>query len=217
MPCVPTGIRRLATSFTGRWLGATSSAAQICELASAKISGMAFANRCSVLMTVSLDGVPFRQPLRTTQQQDPGSIGSSCSAPDLTLFGQCPNRLLDAAELTIRTQHLVDAKPHHGLLRADRLQAGDGKIDAIGVTFADQVPQDFRPREVDFDDPPRFPYKQPRLLRRGLPGVQDVAPEIIGVEKRQRRLKSRDDDTRLLFARKIWARRPPDRGSGHAF
>src|SRR5258708_19947130 len=170
MPCVPTGIRRLATSFTGRWLGATSSAAQICELASAKISGMAFANRCSVLMTVSLDGVPFRQPLRTTQQQDPRSIGSSLSAPDLTLFGQCPNRLLDAAELTIRTQHLVDAKPHHGLLRADRLQAGDGEIDAIGVTFADQGAPDLPRGGVDFDAPRRFPYNPPPLLPRPPPG-----------------------------------------------
>ena len=39
---------------------------------------------------------------------------------------------------------------------------------------------------------------------------------MIGVEKRQWRLKSRDDDSGLLLAGQVRARRPPDRGSRHA-
>src|ERR1035437_834771 len=137
--------------------------------------------------------------------------------PRRDLFAERLNSLLDAAEQMTRTQQLVDAKPRHCLLRTDRLKARDGKIAPIGVTPADKVTQDLRRGKVDLDNARRLQDDQPRLLRRGLQGVQDISPKMIGVEKRQRRLKSRDNDAGLSLAREIRARRPPDRGSGHTF
>src|SRR5450755_3108475 len=146
----------------------------------------------------------------------PRSAGRSLVARQ-TSFAERPNRFLDALELTIRTQQLVDAKPHHCFLSPDRLEAGDREIDAIGVTSANEVGQDLSSGKVDFDNACRLQDDQPRLLRRGLQRVQDVSPEMIGVEKRQWRLKSRDNDAGLSFAGKTGARRPPDRRSRHPF
>src|SRR5450432_2270233 len=146
----------------------------------------------------------------------PRSAGRSLVARR-TLFAKRPNRFLDALELTILTQQRVDAEPRHGFLSPDRLEAGDGEIDVIGVTFANEVGQDLSSRKVDFDNACRLQDDQPCLLRRGLQRVQDVSPEMVGVEKRQWRLKSRDNDAGLSFAGKIGARRPPDRRSMHPF
>src|SRR5437763_10534921 len=112
-------------------------------------------------------------------------------------------RFLDAAELTIRAQHLVDAKPRHGGLRADRLEAGDRKIYSERVTFANEVAQNLGRGKVDFDDARCLQHDQPHLLRRGLQRIQDLPAEMIGVEKGQWRLKSRDDDAGLPFTGKI--------------
>src|SRR5450432_1029237 len=145
----------------------------------------------------------------------PRSAGRSLVARR-TLFAKRPNRFLDALELTILTQQRVDAEPRHGFLSPDRLEAGDGEIDFIGVTFADEAGQDMSSRKVDFDNAWRLQEDQP-CLRRGLQRVQNVSPEMVGVEKRQWRLNSRDNDAGLSFAGKTGARRPPDRGSRHPF
>src|ERR1700716_2042357 len=99
----------------------------------------------------------------------------------------------------ILAQQLVDAKSRHRVLRADGLEASDGKIDAIGVTLANEVAQDLRRGKVDLDNTGCFQNHQPRLFWRRLQGIQNVAPEMIGVEERQRRLKSRDNDCGLAL------------------
>src|SRR5450631_2978268 len=126
-------------------------------------------------------------------------------------------RFLDALELMRRSEQIADAEPHHRVLGADRLEPGDGEFDLIGMTAANEVAQHLGCSKVDFDNPGGLQDDQPRRLRRGSQGIPDVAPEMIGVEKRQRRLKSRDNDTRFALASESRARRPPDRRARHPF
>src|ERR1700686_5831888 len=109
----------------------------------------------------------------------------------------------------IWTQQFVDAEPRYGGLGPNRFKPGDGKIDAVGMTFADQVAQDLRRGEIDLDNPGRLQHQQPRRLLPGLQGVEYVAPEMIGIEERQRCLESRDANAGFLLAGKIGADRTP--------
>src|SRR6516165_588262 len=134
-----------------------------------------------------------------------------------SLLAARPDRFLNTSELMVRAQQRVDAEPHQRVLRAQRFKPREHKIDPILTTVADDSPQNLGRSEIDLDDACRLEHQEPDLLRRGLDGRQHVAAEMIRIEKRQRRLESDDENAGLPFARKMRARRPPDRGSGHPF
>src|SRR5581483_8637435 len=119
-------------------------------------------------------------------------------------------------EQVIGAQQPIDAETGERFLRADRLQSRNGKVDAVGMTSADDVGQNKRGGEIDLDDTGGFQHEQSNRARGGSHRRGDIATELLGVEKGKRRLKSTDDHPWLLFSREIDARRPPDRRSPHA-
>src|SRR5438105_3620836 len=116
------------------------------------------------------------------------------AAQDGLVFAKRLYGFLDAVKRTVRSQHLIDAEPRHRGLRADRFEASNRKIDAVGVAFANEIDQDLGCGKVDLDDARCLQHDQPSLPRRGLQGILQVSAELIGVEKGQWRLKSGNDD-----------------------
>ena len=77
----------------------------------------------------------------------------------LSFFAERLNRLFDALEGARRSQQIVDAEPRHRVLGADRFETGDGEIDALGVTFANEIGQDLRRGKVDLDNTRRLQHE----------------------------------------------------------
>src|ERR1700760_4282830 len=99
------------------------------------------------------------------------------------------NGFLDAVEGMVFLDQRVDAESLDRLLGALRLQPRDGKADALVAAGLDGIAHDLRRGEVDLDDPGGLQHDQARRLRRVLDQTGDVAAEVIGIEKRQRRLE----------------------------
>src|SRR6202035_4485651 len=76
----------------------------------------------------------------------------------------------------------------------DRSSASSARIGSSRATGANGVAQNLRGREVDLHYAGGLKNDQPRLLGRGLQQRHHIAPERIGIEKRQGRLEADDHD-----------------------
>ena len=112
-------------------------------------------------------------------------------------------------------QCLLDSKSRNRILGADRFEAGNRKVDAFGPAPANEIVQNLRGGEVDRGDAGRFQHNETHSGQ-GMHCIENVPAEVVGVEKGQRRLESRDDDAGFRLARNMRTCRPPDRGAGNA-